>query len=170
MSILKKDIDAFEAVVSEQFSFLVTDFDMRYAGTSSVEDDPRDSYVVAKYRKDELRVDVAWNPFAMSLGVLLRVCNDELGRRERYVYLEPFIEFATNGRTPPVVPQIYPNMSVGKIEKAMNCREQLFAGGVERPLSEIAVKLKEQLDSIRNASAETIREYQSWYQSRGKAA
>lgn len=170
MSIRQEDIDAFQTITTEQFAFLVGDFGFRYAGINTVDDDPRDSYVVAKYRQDEFRVDVAWNPYAMSLSVLIRVANNELGRRERSVYFEPLIEFLSNGTTVPVVPQIYPGMSVRKIEKAMECREQLFANGVEESLCEIAKRLKQNFQDIRDCTAETVREYQEWYQGRGKAA
>lgn len=170
MSIPQKDIDAFEEAVSKHFSFLEPNFNLQPSGVNTVDDDPRDSYVVAKFRQDEFRVDVAWNPFAMSLSVLIRIENDDLGRRERCVYLEPFIEFISNGNTVPVVPQIYPGMSVGRIEKAMELRQKLFAVGVEGSLRELASRLKQHLSSIRSCEAKTVRDYQAWYQARGKAA
>jgi hypothetical protein len=170
MSIPQNDIDAFEAAALKHFSFLETDFNLRSSGTNTVEDDPRDSCVIVKFRQHEFRVDIVWNPFAMSLGVLIRVESSELGRRERYVYLEPFIEFISNGETVPFIPQIYPGMSVSKIEKAMDQRQELFAGGVESSLGELAGRLRDYLGGIRGCSVETIRKYQAWYQSRGKAA
>jgi len=167
VSIPQVDIDSFDAAVSQHFSFLESEFDLRRTGVSVVDEDPRDSYMVAKYRQGEFRVDIAWNPFAMSLGVLLRVENGELGRRERYVYLEPFIEFMSNGEITPVVPQIYPSMSVGKIEKTMELREKRFAAGVEDPLSELANRLKIHLPEIRSCKSQVVRDYQDWYQSFG---
>ncbi|MEM9586199.1 MAG: hypothetical protein AAGA03_02865 [Planctomycetota bacterium] len=170
MSIPQKDVDAFSAAVSKYFSFLEDDFQLQPRGVVTVDDDPRDSYVVSKFRQDEFRIDVAWNPFALSLSVLIRIENEKLGRRDRYVYLEPFIEFVSQGATAPLVPQIYPGMTVGNIEKAMQRRKELFAGGVEAPLHELASRLELHISNIRSCAANTIRDYQVWYQSRGKAA
>ena len=121
-------------------------------------------------REREFRIDITWNPFARSLGILIRVDNEELKRRERYVYLEPFIEFTSGGNSSPVVPQIYPGMSVGKIEKTMQQRDELFACGVIETLIKLAERLRKYLASVRNCPTETIRKYHEWYQSRGETA
>ncbi len=170
MSIPQRDIDAFAVLVAEHFSFLEADFNMHAVGVCAVNGGPRDSYIVAKYRQDDLRIDVAWNPFATALGVLLRIENSELERREQYVYLEPFIEFISNGGTEPIVPQIYPGMSLRSIEKVMQLRQELFAGGVEDSLPELGNRLKLHLADIRSCTAETVRDYQAWYQCRREAA
>lgn len=168
MGIEKQDIDAFENAVVEKFEFLVNDFGMRYSGVNWVDDDPRDSYIVTKYRNDELRVDIAWNPFAMSLNIVVRVPNEELRRREKSIYFEPFIEFITSGKIEPVIPQIYPNMTVTKIENAMRLRETFFSEGIEQPLNEIARRLQQYFGEICKSSNERILKFQVWYQDYGK--
>lgn len=165
MNIPQQYLETFKSTVTNAFSFLVTDFDLQYVGLNTVDDDPCDSYVVAKYRQNEFRIDIAWNPYAMSLSVLIRLDNNELGRRERYLYLEPFIEFTSGGEISPIVPQIYPGMSIGKIEKAMKRRADLFARGVGESLCGVAKRLQSHLLSIRSCSATTVRDYQTWYQS-----
>lgn len=168
MNILKRDTDVFEEVVSKHFSFMEADLNLQFVGVTIFDSDPRDSYMVAKFQHDAFRVDVAWNPVAMSLSVLICIENDDLRRREKYLYFEPFIEFTSNGDTIPIVPQIYPGMSVRKIEKAMELRQNLFADGIEGSICLLASKLKEHLSSIRSCNAKTVREYQAWYQTRGK--
>ena len=169
MGISKTESEAFEAAVMEQFSFIEQDFNLRYAGLKTVEGDPRDSGVVAKYRQGEFRVNIAWAPFEMSLGVLIRLNNSDLGRRERYVYFEPYVEFISDGSLLPVVPQIYPGMSVTNIEKAMKNREHLFEHGLGDAISKIAERLRAHLGNLQGSPAETVRRYQEWYQARGKA-
>lgn len=170
MSIPKTDIDAFEAAVTKRFAFLEQDFNLRYSGLKIDDADPRDTGMVARYSKDEFRVSIAWAPFEMSLSVLIRLSNTDLGRRERYVYLEPFIAFVTNGAVRPVVPQIYPGMSVRKIEEAMELRSRLFENSVGHTLETVSSRLKEYYMTIRAASADDVRQYHQWYQAQGKAA
>ena len=79
----EKDVDVFEAAVAKHFSFLQAEWNMRYAGIKAVNEDPRDSYVAAKYRQGGLRIDIVWGPLERSLGILIRLDNEELKRRER---------------------------------------------------------------------------------------
>ncbi len=102
--------------------------------------------------------------------MLILLDNDEFKRRERYSYLEPFIAFSTDGSVSPILPQIYPGMGTGKIEKTMERRDKLFAHGVEGTLQAIAEKLNSYLPQIMTVTPETIRDYHSWYESRGKVA
>jgi len=170
MSIPKTDIDAFEAAVRKQFAFLEQDFNLRYSGLEIDEEHPRDTGMVARYSQDDFRVSIAWAPFEMSLSVLIRLSNAGLGRRERYVYLEPFIEFVTNGAVRPVVPQIYPGMSIRKIEEAMELRSRLFENSIGQTLETVSSRLKTYYMTIRDASADDVRQYHQWYEAQGKAA
>jgi hypothetical protein len=165
---LRVCFDVVEA--TQAFLFLEQDLGFTCAGSSTVEEDPRDSYVVVKYRREDFRVDVAWNPSAMSLGILVRLDNQDLRRREKSVYFEPFLEFASHGAITPVVPQIYPGMSDAMIVEAMKGRKQVFESGLGELLGKIAERLRTHLTSLQNASVETVRNYHHWYRSRGGVA
>jgi hypothetical protein len=169
MTISKSQSDAFEAAVTEHFVFLEQDFGLTYAGSTTVQEDPRDSYVVARYQREDFRVDIAWGPVDMSLGVLIRLNNSGLRRRERYVYFEPFIEFTSEGSLLPVVPQIYPSMSIGGIEEAMKRRSHLFEHEFSDVLGQIAERLRMHLATLENVPTEMVRKYLDWYQARGRA-
>jgi len=168
MSIKKSESDEFEVAVTNVFSFLEHDFNFSYIGSKTIQEDPRDSYVVAKYRRNNSRINIAWNPFAMSIIVLIRLNNDELGRREKYIYFEPFVEFSSNGSLTPVVPQIYPGMSIGKIEKAMEQRKKCFDAGIVSVVEVLAKRLREYYSTVESASADTINQYHKWYLSKGE--
>lgn len=167
-SAINSGIMEFESAVKGRFGFLETDHGFRFAGVRDVNDDPRDSYSVARYRRSDMRIDIAWNPMARSLGVLLRMDAAALSRTERFVYLEPFIEFATQGTIPPVVPQIYPGMSIKRLEQAVMMREELFRHGIGEALEGLASRLREYYPKIRDASVDTILQYGRWYKTKGR--
>ena len=163
MSVWEKERAAFGQNVAKAFRFLETDRGMSLAGVDYVDDGPRDSYVVAKYRRGEHRVDVVWAPVEMGLGILVRVETSGLSRHERSIYLEPAIAFLTNGRTAPIVPQIYLGMSIRRIEKAMRLRRRLFADGYTGVLEVLADRLDAYHSAICDMSCETVKEYHAWY-------
>ncbi len=167
MSIAQDNVDAFERAVATRFEFLEGEFGLSYVGTEAVQEDPRDSYIAARYGTGDFRVEVVWNPVAMSLVVLVRLSNVALGRRERTVYFEPFVEFVSEGAIIPVAPQVYPGMSIGRIEKTMQARESLFVHGINGALDAIADKLKAYLPCLDGSSEEVVRAYHEWYKSRG---
>lgn len=163
------EIGAFESAVRQCFSFLESDHAFHFSGVREVNDGPRDTGVVARYRNDTVRIDIGWSAIEGSLAVLMHMAKDDLSRAERFAYLEPFIEFRTNGSVMPVVPQIYPGMSVRKIEEAMELRAALFGNGLDEALKAVALRLKEHYPTIRDASSDMIRQYHQWYRGRGKA-
>ncbi len=172
MTAITPDSDslAFESAVKQHFGFLDGEDDFRFAGVREVNDGPRDTGVVARYRHGDVRIEIGWSANEGSLAVLIRTDIEGISRKERYAYLEPFVEFASNGSMEPVVPQIYPGMSVAKIETAMKLRSVLFQHGVAEALGAVALRLQEFYPSIRDASAETIRQYHQWYQNRGRTS
>ncbi|QDT51344.1 hypothetical protein Pan258_54330 [Symmachiella dynata] len=167
-SIPDSENDAFEAASKQHFAFLESEYGFRFAGMKEVAEAPRDSYVVAKYWNNDIRIDVAWNAMAMSVGVLIRRNDKCLSRRERYIYLEPFIEFASDGSVTPVIPQIYPGMSVSKIKGVMGKREKTFGAGLDQPIRAISERLKKYLSNIRDASSDVVRQYHQWYHEQGR--
>jgi hypothetical protein len=158
----------FENAIEEHFLFLESEFGYKCSTVREVDEDPRDSYVLVRFSKGDNRIDVAWNELAMALGVLIRIPLEGLGRKERYVHLEPLVEFLTNGKVLPITPQLYPGASMGKIEKVMKQREGTFRNGITPAMKSLAKRLREYLLLIQSTSAETVREYHSWYQKRGQ--
>lgn len=155
----------FESAIGKHFDFLRMKYGFSCKGIRFVED-PQDSYVFARFTNGDGRIDVAWNEGSQSLSILLRLCNDQLERKERYVYFEPFVEFMTKGQVLPLAPQIYPLMSLNAIESVMRQRNEIFKDGFVGPLVSLSQKLDEYLGAIQTASVGMIREYQRWYSSR----
>lgn len=170
MNIAKSDIDEFEKAAIEGFMFLESDFGFKYSGLKIVQEDPRDSYVAAKYRSDSLRVDVVWNPLEMSISVFIRLNNYDLDRRKRYLYFEPFIEYMSEGLMKPIVPQIYPGMSVRNIECAMEQRNKCFENGVSQVVKALAEKVREYFRVIDSMTNDDLERYHEWYLVRGQDA
>ena len=161
---------AFESAVKQHFSFLEDQHDFHFAGVREVNDSPRDKGVVARYRQASVQMDIGWSAIEGSLAVLIRLDTEGLARNERYVYLEPFIEFTSDGAVTPIVPQIYPGMSVRRIEETIRLREELFQNGMGEVLERVASRLREHYLSIYGVSVETVHQYHKWYQGRGKAS
>jgi hypothetical protein len=161
---------AFESAVKQHFGFLAGEHGIQFAGVREVNDGPRDRGVVARYRQAEVRIDIGWSAIEGSLALLIRLDAEGLARNEPYVYLEPFIEFTSDGIVAPVVPQIYPGMSVRRIEATMMLRKELFQNGIGEVLERVASRLREYYSSICGASVETVRQYHKWYQDRGKTS
>lgn len=156
----------FETAIDRDFRFLKTDLGFENQGIRTEGDDPRDSYLLARFTRGEERVDVAWNEMAKSLSILIRVSNDELGRRDRYLYFEPFMEFTSNGEMLPIAPQLFPRFTMKSIEAAMRERELVFKDGLAVSMKLLSNKLSDSLASVLSTPAENIRKYQHWYASR----
>jgi len=156
----------FETVIESDFQFLKTDMGFAYQGVRAEGDDPRDTCLLARFTRDEERVDVAWNEMAKSLSILIRVANDELLHKERYVYFEPFVEFITNGRALPIAPQLFPRFNIKAIETVMRQRQDAFKNGISDPMNLLSKKVADNLAAVLTATTEAIRNYQQWYANR----
>ena len=146
----------FEASIESNFSFLKAERGFDGRGVRSVDDDPRDSYLLARFSKEDERIDVAWNEMAKSLSILIRLANDDLGRKERYVYFEPFVEFVSKGQVRPIAPQLFPRMTMKSIEAVMHQRDQVFKEGISKTMASLAEKLQKNLSMVQSSSANTI--------------
>lgn len=153
----------FEASIKSDFDFLKTECGYDGRVVRSVDGDPRDSYLLARFSKDDERIDVAWNEMAKSLSILIRLSNDQLRRKERYVYFEPYVEFVSKGVAKPVAPQLFPSMTMKAIETVMHQRNEVFKNGISSTMASLAEKLREYHSMVLSSSAETIREYHKWY-------
>jgi hypothetical protein len=163
---MKSIASEFETIIESDFRFLKTDMGFACSGVRTEGDDPRDSYLLARFSRGEERVDVAWNEMAMSLSILIRVANDDLERKERYIYFEPFVEYISNGTTLPIAPQLFPRFTLKAIEATMRQRELAYQKGIANSMKLLSKKLSDNLASVLSTTPESIRSYQQWYANR----
>lgn len=154
----------FESLVRERFSFLEYERGMNFSGTKEVgEGDPRESGLVASYRKDRIKIDIGWSQVQISVIVLIHLADEGIPRGIRYLYLDSFIEFSSDGVEKGVVAQIYPRMSQAGILKAMRERSALFREitfpGVVDLLSE---SLRRHYDEVVSPSPGEVVKYHEW--------
>jgi hypothetical protein len=159
-------VSEFEASMEKDFGFLKAEHGYDSCSVRSIDDDPRDAYLLARFTKEDMKIDIAWNEMAKSLSILIRLANVELGRNERYVYFEPFIEFLSKGQVLPIAPQLFPRMTMKSTESVMRQRNEVFQEGIASTLVSLSQKLREYLGTVQSASTETIRAYHSWYETR----
>lgn len=156
----------FEDLIENNFEFLKVKYGFDRCEIQEIENDPRDAYLLARFSRGDERIDIAWNEMAKSLSVLIRLSNNDLGRKERYVYFEPFVEFLSKGNVLPIAPQLFPQMTMKAIESVVRQRKEVFKDGISSKLVLLAEKLRQYLDTVRSSPVETIREYHNWYESR----
>jgi hypothetical protein len=156
----------FHDLVRERFSFLEFEGGMSFCGVREVGDaDPRETGLVAGYRAADggIRVDIGWSEVQKSVTVLVHLVNPELHRRVRFLYLDSFVEFISNGRDKSIVAQIYPHMSESEILNTMRKRELLFE---QKSLSDVLSQMSERLHKyfadIVDLPADTARNYHAW--------
>ncbi|HUU22738.1 MAG TPA: hypothetical protein VM389_09405 [Phycisphaerae bacterium] len=159
----RTDDGGFFVAVKKHFAFLESEAGLSLTSVRVIDEDPRDSGFVVTYRKGRDRVDVAWNPFELSLNVRVEAGTEGLSRGERFIPAEPFITFITNGEVAPIVPQVYHKTSSAKIMRAMRLKERLFADGVGGPVEGLACRFRTYYPKIRDATRETIRDFNRWY-------
>lgn len=156
----------YAALVKKHFGFLEMIHGMRFGGVRRTgRDDPRDSALVVRYARVDLRADIGWNESEMSLAVLVRFERDDLSRLDRYVYLEPFIEFLTGWQRKALVPYVKQGMSITQIEGIMSKRAQAFKNGLDSVIPALASKMEAFFSQIEAASSDTIRHYHTWMRS-----
>ncbi len=161
------DYSSFEETIVEAFSFLESDYKFKYFGVREIDDGPRDQGLVARYSQEKMRIQIGWSAAEGSLVVLIKTNIEGLSREERSFYLEPFIEFMSEGKMKPIVPQIYLGMSIRGIEKAMDQRRGIFKNGFVNVVNDLACRFKASYPMIEAVDAITIKQYQKWY-SKGK--
>jgi hypothetical protein len=160
-------VQHFEKTVRKSFEFLEKEFGM-YKGNARIlnRKDPREITVVIRYKSEDYQIDIGWGISEKAIGILIwnkHYHTSSSIDKKIYIYFEPFIEFLTNGKDKPIIPQIYPKMSVKKIAAIMDERKQLF----ELPLCEIIDKLAEKLklyyEKIITLDCNLFLEFQHWF-------
>ena len=162
MSISSEDEAAFRNAISDGFGFLESQ-GMKFHGVRSVgKGDPRDESLVARYSNDELRVDIGFNPIEGSLAVLLKFNRSELLGNDKFVYLEPFVEFQTKGEVQALVPYIKENMTIRQLENAMKERVEVFEGGFVGVMLELGRRMEDWFAELLSVPSKNIQDYHNW--------
>lgn len=157
----------FEDLIKTNFDFAESEFAMHLTNVSvSGGKDPRDAALVARYRGANFRFDVGWNEFELSLAVLVKFEDLNLSRQERYVYLEPFIEYLSNDGDPVIVPYVSENMSIRQTKATLEKRRSVFENGLEPVVDQVAQKMRRNFDKLTDASTDQVRGYHVWMSSK----
>ena len=147
------------------FEFLESIYSMKFVGVKEKIGDPRDTIISAHYQGDTCRLDVAWNEQELSLNILIYLNRDDLPNDFKYIYLDSYIEFISNGKEKNIIPQIFAHMKTRNILKVMKKREKIFKDEkFVNLLTMLALRLKKYFIEIMNAPKETIQSYQKWMQ------
>lgn len=153
----------FEKLVRENFDFLQDTPRMKFSGVRSIGgDDPRDAGLVARYSRDDLRVDVGWSKLQSSLTVSLKFEDADIPRKLRHLYFEPFIEFFTQGKDRAIVPYIREGMSIKKILSVSTEREKVFQDGLPAVIKAVGRKLRLYFNQIESVPVDLIGKYHDW--------
>lgn len=154
---------SFEKLIRESFDFLESERHMKFSGVRSVGgSDPRDAGLVARYSRDEFRLDVGWSKSQCSLTISVKFEGGGIPRGFRHIYFEPFVEFLTGGREKAIVPYIREGMSVREILSISSEREVVFKGGLPVVVKALGEKLRLYFNQIESASVEMIDKYHDW--------
>jgi len=153
----------FEAEVMRCFGFMVDQFGMNQGKVRvSGGNDPRDSVLVVRYSRDDLKIDIGWKENEAALIITVRFDRVGLSRQERHVYFEPFAEFQSDGEVKAVVPFLTESMGIKRIESVMAERKELFQQGLHEVIGAIGQKLKTHFGMLESASPDAIRRYHTW--------
>jgi hypothetical protein len=153
--------------VRTSFRFLEESGKMRFVGVREEGgDDPRDHTFVARYECKDFRADIALCEGEGSLAVLLRYNREGLEKRQRYVYMEPLIEFLSDGQYKVLVPYVREGMAVKQLKEIMDMRMLLFSDGYESVIRELALRTAPFVKKISSVMSEDIINYHRWMKKR----
>jgi hypothetical protein len=158
----------FEAEVDLCFAFMATQLGMKRGKIRvSGGNDPRDSILIIRYSRDDLKVDIGWQPNQDVLIVVVRFdLHEKLSSQERRVNFEPFIEFLSGGEIKAIVPCFTEGMSIKQIKSVAAEGKKVFRHGLHEVIAAIGEKLKTHFCEIESVSPETVRRYHSWMKSK----
>jgi len=159
----KPDKGSFERLVREAFGFLEENGVAPFRNCRLDDDDPRDACIGCTFENDAARISIAYSWLDLGAGVSIYLRRDELPRHARSVYLEPWIEFQSEGRTRPLVPPFYPASSRFKpiMDERKHAFEMLQLSGI---MGQLATKLREHIESVVKATEQEVLRYQDWFQ------
>jgi hypothetical protein len=161
----KKEL--FEKVTSSSFLFLENDYGMRRGNVRITNRrDPRGITIRIRYESDKNRIDIGWGINEDGLGILIwdkSLANDAAKTGQKsFVYFEPFVEFVTKGADMPIVPQVYPGMSVNRICEVVEDRNKLFKSSFGKLVERLAEKLRKYLSDIVSEDSCVFDEFHQW--------
>lgn len=157
----------FERVATQCFHFLVAELGMKQSPLRSVGgDDPRDSALVVRYTRDDMRIDIGWGANELALIVGVTFNRPGLNRRERHVYFEPFIEFLSQGQQSAIVPYVTNHMTTAQLLKLSDKRHAVFEKGLLGVAKDLSNRVKANFNLLESATLEEIRKHHKWMSAR----
>ena len=158
---------SFEKMVSSSFNFLEQNHEMKRGRVRiSNRRDPRDVTFQIRYESKKYRFDIGWgignNGFGIVVKNKLFIEKNILASKECSVHFEPFVEFLTNGSVKPIVPQVYPKMSVSKLCNVADEREELFEQPLVTLIDRLAEKLKANYTNVTSQDPIVFVEFHRW--------
>lgn len=154
----------FEETVDSHFNYLEIEYGMKRHpvrirdGKSQL-----DIAIIVRYESATHRLDIGWGINEQGIGILIWLKPQQDSVCKEYIYLEPFIEYATQGAVLPVVPQVYPGMSIAKIEKLMKERKTLFSSSLGDIVLQISERIKKYLPIVLQKKSEDYQAFHDWF-------
>jgi hypothetical protein len=161
------DQEAFGRDVKATFAFLEPEFGMAFSGLRETRGDPRDRAIIATYDNDSACVQIAWGEMELGLVISIQRRDRSIPKKLRWIYFEPFVEYLTDGKTPPIVPQVYYWMPMRALTSTMRKRRELFSDHANEALAQLAARLRTYLNDVLHAKRDTLVGYHSWFNSGG---
>lgn len=153
----------YENFIKRNFEFLENE-GMAFVGTHRAGgSDPRDTGLVASYSREDFKVKIGWSKSELSLTAMARFNSNELAGKERFVYMEPFVEFLTQGRVCAVVPYIKENQGSRGLTRILKERSDVFERhGFDGVVELLAGRIKTYFNDIVSAPPGVVQKYHRW--------
>jgi len=169
---MTEDIDRkaslFGQLVTTSFAFLERDHGMKRAAPRvSNRNEARDLVITVRYDSEEFRLDIAWGAEENALGILIwrkdEAGNSQFDSKKRFVYFEPFVEYLSGGSETPIIPPIFPGMSVTNMCRVMEERQDLFRSPLSELVDRLANRLRTHLPDIMRREASDFENFHKWF-------
>jgi hypothetical protein len=166
------DIDGiailYEEMIITSFNFLESELNMHRGKVRiSNRNDLRDITVSVRFESVSHRLDITWGIYQNGIGILIynKSCLEKstIHNKNCFVYFEPFVEFLTNGKEKPIIPQIYPKMSTGRIIKVMDARKKIFETSLALIIERLAKKFRMNYEIIFSKDIVSFTEFSKWF-------
>lgn len=160
MAISVAERDEFDRLVGKHFSFL-EEAGLSARATRRIGADA-DAGLAKRYEATDVRLDIGWSEFELSLAITLKYNKPQLQEPKRYAYFEPLVEFLGAGLEAPIVPDVRMRMNEGDLMRLMRQRRAAFETGLEPVMKRLAMKLSVHLREVRSITDEQILRYHDW--------
>lgn len=174
LSNLEEKIETFSRIVQKYFKFLETDYGLIKGKLKKYNfNEPRDALVSIRYRGNPVDVEIGWGIGSASIGITLRDNNYLVSQKRealktnlkpiKVVDFETAVEYLTNGKEKPIIPEISKNISFEEIKRNADKRQQLINQSMEDIVKHLAEKLKKYGDGIIKGNTDQFPEVDKYY-------